>query len=114
MDKVTQSNAANAEESASASEELSAQAQQMNAMVQELVALVRGGDAVSMAGAASKAVQRKSSAPAGGGRLRAPSQHALHHGADRKKAGPSAYGEEKKLVKPSDVIPLSDDDFKDF
>jgi methyl-accepting chemotaxis protein len=45
MDKVTQQNAANAEESASASEELSAQAEQMNQIVQELVNLVGGSSA---------------------------------------------------------------------
>lgn len=45
MDKVTQQNAANAEESASASEELSAQAEQMNSIVQELVNLVGGANA---------------------------------------------------------------------
>ncbi len=43
MDKVTQQNAANAEESASAAEELNAQAEQMNQVVAELAALV-GGD----------------------------------------------------------------------
>ncbi len=42
MDKVTQSNAANAEESASASEELSAQARELNDMVEALVAIVGG------------------------------------------------------------------------
>jgi hypothetical protein len=42
MDKVTQQNAANAEESASASEELSAQAETVNDIVGELVALVGG------------------------------------------------------------------------
>ena len=45
MDKVTQQNAANAEESASASEELSAQAEQMNQIVGELVAMVGGSAA---------------------------------------------------------------------
>ncbi|HUO08344.1 MAG TPA: methyl-accepting chemotaxis protein [Phycisphaerae bacterium] len=45
MDKVTQSNAASAEESAAASEELSAQAEQMRTMVQELLALVGGAGA---------------------------------------------------------------------
>jgi methyl-accepting chemotaxis protein len=40
MDKVTQSNAASAEESASASEELSAQAQQMSSIISELLNLV--------------------------------------------------------------------------
>jgi methyl-accepting chemotaxis protein len=42
MDKVTQSSAANAEESASASEELSSQAEQLRGVVGELVALVGG------------------------------------------------------------------------
>lgn len=42
MDKVTQSSAANAEESASASEELNAQAEQMQTVVNELLQLVGG------------------------------------------------------------------------
>jgi methyl-accepting chemotaxis protein len=42
MDQVTQSNAANAEESASASEELSAQAEQLNGMVGQLQSMVGG------------------------------------------------------------------------
>ena len=45
MDKVTQQNAANAEESASASKELSAQAQAVKAIIGELVSLVGGGSA---------------------------------------------------------------------
>ena len=45
MDKVTQQNAANAEESASASEELSAQAETMQNIVDELVVLVEGASA---------------------------------------------------------------------
>ncbi|OHB53409.1 MAG: hypothetical protein A2Y12_14515 [Planctomycetes bacterium GWF2_42_9] len=44
MDKVTQQNAASAEESASASEELSAQSEQMNLIVQDLVNLVGGNN----------------------------------------------------------------------
>lgn len=42
MDKVTQQNAANAEESAAAAEELSSQAEQLNGVVRELVQLVGG------------------------------------------------------------------------
>lgn len=45
MDKVTQQNAANAEESASASEELRSQAEQMQGIVGELVNLVKGSSA---------------------------------------------------------------------
>jgi methyl-accepting chemotaxis protein len=54
MDKVTQQNAANAEESASASEELNAQAESMNGIVGELVSLVRGSAAVARHGAQAK------------------------------------------------------------
>jgi methyl-accepting chemotaxis protein len=42
MDKITQGNAANAEESASASEELSAQAQTMQGFVEEMARMVGG------------------------------------------------------------------------
>lgn len=45
MDKITQSNAASAEESASASEELSAQASEMEVAVSHLLKLVDGGTA---------------------------------------------------------------------
>ena len=43
MDKVTQSNAAYAEESATAAEELNAQSEELAQMVQELTSLIRGG-----------------------------------------------------------------------
>ncbi len=46
LDKVTQSNAANAEETASASEELSAQAEALLEAVQELTMVVEGADAM--------------------------------------------------------------------
>ncbi len=42
MDQVTQTNAANAEESASAAEELSSQSETMNGMVRSLIAVIRG------------------------------------------------------------------------
>lgn len=59
MDKVTQSNAANAEESASASEELSAQAENMRTIVQDLMRLVglnqiQNGSHSSSSGAGNK------------------------------------------------------------
>ncbi len=53
MDKITQSNAAAAEESASASEELAAQAQQMTGVVKDLMALV-GSEQTSHTAAAPK------------------------------------------------------------
>ncbi len=54
MDKVTQSNAANAEETAAAGEELASQAEQLNGVVQELISLVGG------AGKRSKTIERVS------------------------------------------------------
>ena len=43
MDKITQGNAANAEESAAASEELSSQAESLARIVRDLATLVQGG-----------------------------------------------------------------------
>ncbi len=55
MDKVTQSNAADAEESASAAEELSSQAVELQSVVNELIALVGGTDYASATSTAAAA-----------------------------------------------------------
>ena len=94
MDKVTQNNAANAEESASASKEMSAQARQMKAMVDELATLVGTQS--------GKQPDRKP--------------------ADRKRAEAESAGKEtivrlpakSDAVDPEQLIPLNSDDFKDF
>ncbi len=105
MDKVVQQNAANAEESASASEEMSAQAEQMKSSVGDLIALVGGagnGNARSMAGSTVKSVI-----------------HSTHHTAAA--SGPAKKVENRQVtvrkateVSPEQVIPMDDDDFKDF
>jgi methyl-accepting chemotaxis protein len=68
MDKVTQSNAANAEESASSAEELSAQAVVMQESVADLLAIVDGAKTGASPAARSAAIQtpsvRKNKAPA--------------------------------------------------
>ncbi|MBN1362376.1 MAG: hypothetical protein JW993_17405 [Sedimentisphaerales bacterium] len=78
MDKVTQQNAANAEESASASEELSAQAESMNEVIARLLSLVgratqtgrsRGHRRPGKARAAEAGVARRQQGPPHGGRL---------------------------------------------
>ena len=107
MDKVTQSNAANAEESASASEEMAAQAGQMQEMVGELVALVGGS---SIGGANID--------PAPGRRLRMP-QNNLHRtlavaSHTKRPTIKSRKFHPAKGVNPEQIIPLDDDDFKDF
>jgi methyl-accepting chemotaxis protein len=65
MDRITQSNAANAEESASASEELSAQAMELNELVAALVSLVNGdgADQAEVRKPARKAVRSVQRAP---------------------------------------------------
>jgi methyl-accepting chemotaxis protein len=63
LDKVTQQNAANAEESASASEEMSAQAETMKGMVDELVAIVGGSGKVQKADSRSGHREQKSAKP---------------------------------------------------
>ncbi|HMO24978.1 MAG TPA: methyl-accepting chemotaxis protein [Tepidisphaeraceae bacterium] len=69
MDKVTQTTAANAEESAAASEELSAQAESMNGIMAKLAALV--GIATDAVGASASArPAARSSAPSPRGSLK--------------------------------------------
>ncbi len=102
MDKVVQQVAANAEESASASEEMSAQSLEMRATVHELSALISGEKA-------SSTPEDSSANTVAGGKAASP----------KKSAKP---GNKKKLLPekgartedPAKVIPLDDDDFKDF
>ena len=97
MDKVVQQNAANAEESASASEEMNAQAQQMKGAVTELVALV-GGSARD--GAKVSAVMTAPSVTVAHKTVAAPVKREI--------------APRVKEVSPDQVIPLEDDDFRDF
>ena len=63
MDKVTQTNAASAEESASAAEEMTAQAEALKDAVAELLRLVDGQQAYSAASVDSSAARRSRRAP---------------------------------------------------
>jgi methyl-accepting chemotaxis protein len=103
MDKLTQQNAANAEESASASEELSAQAEQMQGMVAELVTMVGGSAKAETAGASTGR-----HAPKGATKPHKAISAAIlklkKAGSAKKSKGPAAEA----------VIPLDDKDFSDF
>ena len=107
MDKVTQQNAANAEESASASEELSAQAEQMMEIVRELSAMVGGSGTGTVSRQQILSREHKIKSP-----------KALP--AFAKKAGVPAVRKIKPQisqggeVRPDQVIPLDEEDFKDF
>ena len=105
MDNVTQKNAANAEESASAAEEMNAQAAQMRDFVGDLVALVggrRNGTAVS----------RQSLPSLGRGETAVPSvERSVQPVKGKKKDSPT---EKPKKLRSNQIIPLGDNDFKDF
>ncbi|MBE9546071.1 MAG: hypothetical protein IMF10_01080, partial [Proteobacteria bacterium] len=104
MDKVTQQVAANAEEAASASEEMSAQAEGMKGIVGELTTMVGGGRGKAVS------VKRKPAGRGIAGRLHktitAPPEEA--------EAALPARPKTVREVKPEEVIPMEEGDFKDF
>lgn len=104
MDKVTQQVAANAEEAASSSEEMSAQAEGMKGVVGDLITMVGGGrKAVS--------VKRKTAGRRGiAGRLRKTIVPPPEETETALPARPKTVRE----VKPEEVIPMEEEDFKDF
>lgn len=104
MDKVTQANAANAEESASASEELSAQAKQMQQIVRDLTSLV--GDSSKRAKAK---VSKSKKSPS---KKRSASKDAFHQIATPKKS--SKPEKAPVSVSKGNSIPLDDNSFDDF
>jgi methyl-accepting chemotaxis protein len=104
LDKVTQQNAANAEESASAAEEMSAQAETMKGMVDELVAIVGRSGKTKNADPRSGHHAQQSVKP----------HKAISSAINKFKA---KTGSAKKSAKPlaEAVIPLDDDQrFSDF
>ncbi len=128
MDKVTQQNAANAEECASAAEELSAQADSMNEVVGELVALVGGSsgaaDRKQAAGASPKhhlnikvdhSATQKTHEVLSKNRKLDKSDHVFHKiaGGSDKHKGPNPAA---KHIAAEKAIPLDNNDegFKDF
>ena len=108
MDKVTQTNAASAEESASASEELTAQAATLRELVADLQALVTGAGQAST-GPRREILQTRSST------YRPQQQRAAAPARTKSSIGTTyrpALGSSKKR-NPEDEIPL-EDGFKDF
>jgi methyl-accepting chemotaxis protein len=98
MDKVVQQNAANAEESASASEELNAQAELMRSTVEALAALV-GGSANGWG-------KVKQTQALGSGKRKE---------TGRAKPSPAKkVGQEAREVSPEQLIPMDEEDIKDF
>jgi methyl-accepting chemotaxis protein len=131
MDKVTQQNAANAEESASASEELSAQAEQMNQIVAQLSVLVGGSGAGRTESVTKETVRhlnlnttvdheaaRKTHESASKQHGLGQADHVFHNIADSSKAkqeqATTATRTPAEKAIPLDEDDSSSDDFKDF
>ena len=110
MDSVVQRVAANAEESASTSEEMNAQAEQLKGMVGDLTGLV--GRAAEGRGSRRIAKDKRephlTKEPA-----QVSSRPALAAPARKHVKGESKAGQAKER-KPEQIIPLDDEDFKDF
>jgi methyl-accepting chemotaxis protein len=106
MDKVTQQAAANAEESASAAEELNAQAAQMEHYVHDLMGIIGGNDHRARI-KAQVLLERKASVSQA--RRRVPAGRAVV------KRGPdTAPADRGRLVRPEEILPLEEGEFKDF
>jgi methyl-accepting chemotaxis protein len=108
MDKVTQQTAASAEESASAAEELTAQAEQMKGYVNDLAVVVSGSGNESR----SDGENRRSPAVSNreGHRPQAATRKLLPGRVDRF----TGKNTSQKRTRPEQVIPLEEDNFKDF
>ena len=105
MDKVTQSTAANAEESAAASEELNAQAEQMKVYVDDLVQVIGGnGNGHRPVAVLPRSVKnsgrRQATLPSP---RKAAMEEAAFHGQGR-----------MKVTRPDQIFPLEEADFQDF
>ncbi|NUN96017.1 MAG: DUF3365 domain-containing protein [Candidatus Omnitrophica bacterium] len=123
MDKVTQSNASNAEESASASEELSAQAEELKQIVEGLIAVVRGDSAarenrVDLAAHSARKETQKAVAdhshPRTESHIRSVAPRFNRLNGNGSLGALAQAGVRDRHVRGDEVIPLEDNDFKDF
>jgi methyl-accepting chemotaxis protein len=97
MDKIVQQNAANAEETAAASEEMNTQAEQLREYVGDLVLLVTG--------------KRDQNIRTGGAMEMKPASSPVKSSGSGKNR---MLSHESKEVKPDQMIPFDEDEFKDF
>ncbi|MGV8057195.1 MAG: methyl-accepting chemotaxis protein [Smithellaceae bacterium] len=108
MDKVVQQSAANAEESASASEEMNAQAEQMKDYVNKLVTIIDGN------GKANKQSYQNTGMPSKESEGLSAAQQ---RGGNKGKLLPARVKDitkKGKSLHPEQVIPMGEEDFKDF
>jgi methyl-accepting chemotaxis protein len=121
MDKVTQGNAANAEEIASASEEMSAQSQALEGIVRSLHSLVKGGGAEEHAAPVSHAApptRRKVALPAQGAKPPAGRTARASIGGGKSAGENGRYhggnGKSHPSQNPEDLIPFEENTMAEF
>lgn len=118
MDKVVQTNASNAEESASASEELSAQARELKDVVNILVVMVKGGDAKNTLqdDSENNSVRKNQSSPVS-------HPHPVKISVSEKREKTLSISPKKvisapkmthKVVNPEELIPMNESELKGF
>jgi len=131
MDQVTQQNAASAEEGASAAQQLTAQAAALSRLVGELKTMIDGtvaeeekrpaanADLPAPRREPAKRIAASSAAPSRA--LPAPrkpqlpaKRPAMPASPARRKEDRPATGKPDSVARPEEVIPLDDDDLKDF
>lgn len=114
MDKIVQRNAANAEESASASGQMNAQAKQLKQYVRDLVLVIGGNNANDiissrpLSGKSKRVTLRSDQQYSYEEKTALPQPHINRH---VKKQEPER---DNKELKPEQLIPFDEDDFKDF
>ncbi len=115
MEKVVQQTAANSEETASSSEELSAQAEEMHATVDRLVGFI-GGAETRTAGSGRAAQIRPATRPAAAAKPVRPVPSAtLVRPASSGTAGNAPVpARNAREITPEQIIPLDEEDMKDF
>ncbi|MBN1293836.1 MAG: hypothetical protein JXB48_18480 [Candidatus Latescibacteria bacterium] len=106
MDQVTQTTAANAEESASASEELTSQAAELNGMVETLKTIVGGNNGNGTARRPERVLPKKQTVML--------TANTVGKKSKTGSSKPSRLNYTAKVVKPDDVIPLDDQEFEEF
>jgi methyl-accepting chemotaxis protein len=108
MDKVVQSNAGSAEESASASEEMYAQSAQMKRFVNDLSTLIEGTGRQAADGVPKESTVFKAPHP------KKRSNPAFPTSRPKNSNRQELVATKAKIVRPDEVIPLDEEDFKEF
>jgi methyl-accepting chemotaxis protein len=109
MDKITQQNTANSEESASAAEEMDSQAENMMNMVDSLILFVEGKN---QKGVFKAETRQKTPKTAKQGKT---SKVMVTKGAfGNSSTEKSVFKKKSGELSPDEIIPLNDDEFNDF